>query len=144
MKIGEQIKARRVQAGLAVAALAQQVGVSEQAVRYWEAGRSDPSKEVARRVEAALDMRLDWSEGAGQPAKNVLIPSQDIDLLLLLGQLPYEAKLALSQIVRLLVDAQSRGARLLREREEAPPAKPFSEKTSHAPTKKTGARRASR
>ena len=46
MSLGERIKALRRRAGLSQEQVAEQVGVSRQAVAKWEAGQSAPSTEI--------------------------------------------------------------------------------------------------
>ena len=145
MKIKDQIRSMRDRRNMTVTALADAVGVSDQAVRYWEAGRSYPSKKLASRVEAALDFRLDWSEGeqhsGDRTTANALIDQQDIDLLLLICRLPYGFKGALGNLVRAALD-EAPAVRDTQDREEAKPAKPFNERTqdrSNATTAKRAA-----
>lgn len=96
MKIKDQIRARREQLGVSVNELANRVGVSSQAIRYWESGRSFPGKSKAPSVESALSFVLDWTEGkkaaAIKPQMAALVSQEDIDLLLLLSRLPVSFK----------------------------------------------------
>lgn len=104
MQIKDQIRARREQLGISVAELAKRVGVSGQAIRHWESGRSFPGKSKAPSVETALSFTLDWTEGrkasAAQPQMAALIEQGDIDLLLLLCRLPAPFKALLTELAQ--------------------------------------------
>jgi transcriptional regulator with XRE-family HTH domain len=109
MQIKDQIRARREQLGISVQELAKRVGVSGQAIRHWESGRSFPGKSKAPSVEAALSFTLDWTEGrkatAAQPQMASLIEQGDIDLLLLLCRLPAPYKALLTGLAQAQLDA---------------------------------------
>ena len=66
MSLGERIKALRRRAGLSQEQVAEQVGVSRQAVAKWEAGQSAPSTENLRKLAQVLQVGLE--ELAGEPA----------------------------------------------------------------------------
>lgn len=66
MSLGERIKALRRRAGLSQEQVAEQVGVSRQAVAKWEAGQSAPSTENLRKLAQVLQVGLE--ELAGKPA----------------------------------------------------------------------------
>lgn len=66
MSLGERIKALRRRAGLSQEQVAEQVGVSRQAVAKWEAGHSAPSTENLRKLAQVLQVGLE--ELAGEPA----------------------------------------------------------------------------
>ena len=109
MQIKDQIRARREQLGISVQELAKRVGVSGQAIRHWESGRSFPGKSKAPSVETALSFTLDWTEGrkatAAQPQMASLIEQGDIDLLLLLCRLPAPYKALLTGLAQAQLDA---------------------------------------
>lgn len=104
MKIKDQIRARREQLGVTVNELANRVGVSSQAIRYWESGRSFPGKSKAPLVESALSFVLDWTEGkkaaAIKPQMAALVAQEDIDLLLLLSRLPVSFKELIASVAQ--------------------------------------------
>lgn len=124
MKVKDQIKARREQLGMTIDELARRLEVSGQAVRHWESGRSFPGKAKAGALEAALSITLDWTEGArpisSGTAMSALVNRDDIDLLLLICQLPTQAKELIADLVRLHLTALEGGR------------KAFSDKASHA------------
>ena len=66
MSLGERIKALRRRAGLSQEQVAEQVGVSRQAVAKWEAGQSAPSTKNLRKLAQVLQVGLE--ELAGEPA----------------------------------------------------------------------------
>ncbi len=105
MKISQQIRARREQLGASVSELAKRVGVSAQAVRHWESGRSFPGKSKAPLVEAALSFTIDWTEGRRAesvgPQMAALVEKGDVDLLMLLGRLPEPYKNLMSEMAKM-------------------------------------------
>ena len=129
MKIKDQIKARREQLGIALIDLAERLGVTDQAVRHWESGRSNPSKRMAQRVETVLDFQLDWSEGARHSGDkntiNALLDQRDIDLLLVICRLPWDAKNLVGEFARIHLAALERGPHTINERETTKPVLPF-------------------
>lgn len=137
MKIKDQIRARREQLGMSIVQLAEKLGVTDQAVRYWEAGRSNPGKNMARRLEGQLDFNLDWTEGARHSGDrstiNALIDQHDIDLLLLICRLPFDAKNLLGEFAR--VHLRALEGRTIEERETTAKIPPFLEKKQHADKK---------
>jgi transcriptional regulator with XRE-family HTH domain len=132
MRIKDQIRAMRDRRGVTVVELAGRLGVSDQAVRYWEAGRSYPSKKIAAQIERELDFRIDWSEGeehsGDRATANALIDQRDIDLLLLICRLPSAVKLLLADLARAYLEAANRGGRTIQDREETAPVPPFEER----------------
>lgn len=130
MQIKDQIRARREQLGISVAELAKRVGVSGQAIRHWESGRSFPGKSKAPDVETALSFSLDWTEGrrvdAAQPQMAALIQQGDIDLLMLLCRLPAPFKAVLADLARMQLDAIVGHKPAFYARTEEAPAQPFS------------------
>lgn len=117
LQIKDQIRVRREALGLDMSQLAMRVGVTEQAVRHWENGRSYPSKSKIRLLEEVLSFTMDWSEGAnpvtGASTAAAMIDQRDVDLLLVICQLPLRAKQLLSDIARMHLEAvqQARAAR---------------------------------
>jgi transcriptional regulator with XRE-family HTH domain len=113
MKIGEQIRARREQLGVSVNELAKRVGVSAQAVRYWEISRSFPGKSKAPDVESALSFSLDWTEGRrvnpAQPQMASLVDRGDVELLLTLSRLPAPFKQLMGDLARMHLSAVAGG-----------------------------------
>ena len=59
MELSERIKALRQKHGLSQEKLAEQVGVSRQAVAKWEAGQSAPSTDNLFRLAEVLDTTVD-------------------------------------------------------------------------------------
>ena len=92
MRVKDQLKVRREQLGISVNELAKRLGVSAQAIRHWENGRSFPGKSKTEALETALGFHLDWTEGAraaGQrPSATSLIDPSDVELLLKIARLP--------------------------------------------------------
>jgi transcriptional regulator with XRE-family HTH domain len=113
MKVGEQIRARREKQGLTIAQFAKRLDVSEQAVRYWESGRSAPRRQALRSLEAALNFTIDWTEGkSGRPMGAAgLIDQADVELLLLICRLPPEMKHLLAELAGELVKTPVRKSR---------------------------------
>ncbi len=130
MKIKDQIRARREQQGMSIPQLAGDLGVSDQAVRYWEAGRSNPGKKIAQRLEERLSFQLDWTEGArhsgDRQTMNALIDQQDIDLLLVICRLPFDAKTLIGEFARMHLRALE--GRVVETRETTSPVPPFLER----------------
>ena len=130
MKIKDQIRARREQLGVSIVQLAERLGVTDQAVRYWESGRSNPGKSMAQRLEEQLDFHLDWTEGARHSGDrstiNALIDQTDIDLLLLICKLPFDAKNLLGEFAR--VHLRALDGRTIEEHETTTRIPPFLEK----------------
>ena len=94
MLIKDQIRTRREQLGLSLVQLAERVGLTEQSLRHWEAGRSNPTKKNAPKLEDALGIQLDWTEGRASPGPSAanLLNHADIELLLKLTRLPVPVK----------------------------------------------------
>ena len=131
MQIKDQIRARREQLGISLVEMSAKLGVTDQAARHWESGRSNPSKRLARRLEEILDFQLDWSEGARHSGDaktvNALIDQRDIDLLLVICRLPFDAKNLIGEFARMHLAALERGAHTINEREATRPIPPFLE-----------------
>lgn len=132
MLIKDQIRARREQLGISLVEFAEKLGVTDQAVRHWEGGRSNPSKKMAQLVERTLDFQIDWSEGARHSGSsntiNALLDQKDIDLLLVICRLPFDAKSLIGELARMHLAALERGKRAINEREATQPIPPFLEK----------------
>lgn len=131
MKVSHQIRHQRESLGLSVGEVASKVGVTEQAVRHWESGRSYPSKAKARDVERALEFSIDWSEGErsageGMGSSAAMINPKDLDLLLLLCRLPGDFKRSIEEIAGLHLKAIE--GRRFSEREETLPVGSFSDR----------------
>lgn len=62
MQLKDQISIARHRSGLSLKDLAGRVGVSETAVRSWEAGRTRPRRSAHSRIEEVLGVELDWVE----------------------------------------------------------------------------------
>jgi transcriptional regulator with XRE-family HTH domain len=132
MLIKDQIRARREQLGISVAELAKRVGVSGQAIRHWESGRSFPGKSKAPDVETALSFTLDWTEGrkavAAQPQMAALIEQGDIELLLLLCRLPTPFKVLMAELAKAQLDAILGKREGFTSKETEQPQQAFSQK----------------
>jgi len=107
MEIKQQIRLRREQLGLTVQELADRVGVSASAVRYWESGRNDPNKTQQEALEKGLSFSLDRNEGKQVGATGVaaMVDSADMDLVRMISSLPAGAKAVISDMVRMHLDA---------------------------------------
>jgi len=127
MQVSHQIRARREALGVSIQELAQKVGVTEQAVRHWESGRSYPGKGRARVIEEFLKFHIDWTEGVktGGPgsASTAMINPRDLDLLLLICRLPADFKGVMEQLASLHLKATERP--VFAERETARPIEAF-------------------
>ena len=130
MKVSHQIRSRREAANMSVSALAQRIGVTEQAVRHWESGRSYPGKATARAIEEALEFRIDWTEGAhtgGEAASaTAMINPRDLDLLLLICRLPADFKAVVESLAGMHLKAIE-GSRFV-ERDTTSPVGSFRER----------------
>lgn len=138
MEIKDQIRSRREKLGMTMKELADRVGVTEQAVRHWEGGRSFPGKSKMRAVETALSFQLDWTEGTA-PAGNTaaaMIDQQDVELLLVICKLPLKAKSLIGDFARMHLDAIEQSRRPAPEpTPPAPAPKPATQpKTKASPT----------
>jgi transcriptional regulator with XRE-family HTH domain len=129
MKVGEQIRARREQLGVSVNELAKRVGVSAQAVRYWESLRSFPGKSKAPDVESALSFTLDWTEGKranqAQPQMASLVDRGDVELLLTLSRLPEPFKRLMGELARTHLSAIAGGKSNFSSRNKEKPKSAF-------------------
>lgn len=91
MLVKDQIKMRREALDVSLQELGFRTGVTEQAVRHWESGRSYPTKRKARAVEEALGITIDWTEGGARsdhPSTASLIDHADIEMLVTLTKMP--------------------------------------------------------
>ena len=113
MKIKDQIRSRREKLGIEMKELANRVGVTEQAVRHWETGRSYPGKRKMHDVEAALSFVLDWTEGTrpeGQgKTASAMVDQGDVNLLLVICKLPLAAKNLIGDLAKMHLAAIERG-----------------------------------
>lgn len=129
MKVKDQLKVRREQLGISVNELAKRLGVSAQAVRHWENGRSFPGKSKTAALETALSFNIDWTEGARaaaqRPQAASLIDPNDVELLLKIARLPPPAKALFGSLVDLHLDAIGGGGPVISERIKESPARPF-------------------
>lgn len=132
MKVKDQIKVRREQLGISIEELAKRLGVSGQAVRYWEAGRSFPGKAKAADLEVALSMNIDYTEGAREERNHkpmsALIDQSDTDLLLQICRLPQPAKKLIGDLVRMHIAALDGGRKSFSERVTEGPVPSFQQK----------------
>lgn len=132
MKIKDQIRARREQIGMPLAELARKVGVTEQAVRHWESGRSFPGKAKAHVIESALSFSIDWTEGVSHTGEKrgiaAMLEQQDIELLLVICQLPLEAKTVIGQFARLHLAAIEAARKSFDDRRANEAVQPFTER----------------
>lgn len=109
MLLKDQIRYRRESLGISMKELADRVGITEQAVRHWESGRSFPGKKIMHKVEQALSFTIDWTEGAnpGVAGKTAaaMIDQTDVELLLVICKLPLKAKNLIADFARLHLEA---------------------------------------
>lgn len=80
MTLGENIQAARKKKGLSQEALAEQVGVSRQALGKWEKDTALPSLDNLQALAAALDVSVDGLLGTAQPG-GAPEPSLTLDTL---------------------------------------------------------------
>lgn len=120
MQVKDQIRVRREALGITMHELGQRVGVTEQAVRHWESGRSYPSKAKTTLLEKALSFSIDWSEGANRGKASAtaaaMIDPDDINLLVTICQLPLRAK----QVIEELANIHLEAVRQARKQEDPP------------------------
>jgi transcriptional regulator with XRE-family HTH domain len=132
MQIKDQIRARREQLGVSVNELAKRLGVSSQAIRHWESGRSFPGKSKAPGVEAALSFTLDWTQGKRADATKsqmaALLGQGDIDLLMLLCRLPAPFKALLTNLAQMHLAAITGDKRAFSGAKTEEPKSPFKDK----------------
>lgn len=131
MKVKDQLKIRREQLGVTVNELAKRLGVSAQAVRHWENGRSFPGKSKTAALETALSFSIDWTEGARaanpkMPASSLINPN-DVTLLLQIARLPPPAKALIANLVDMHLDALGHYKEGIVERISESPVRPFYE-----------------
>lgn len=129
MKVKDQLKVRREQLGISVNELAKRLGVSSQAIRHWENGRSFPGKSKTSALETALSFNIDWTEGARASGSRSqaasLIDPNDVELLLKIARLPTPAKALFGSLVDLHLNALDVGRPVISERIKESPARPF-------------------
>ncbi|MES2979067.1 MAG: helix-turn-helix transcriptional regulator [Pseudomonadota bacterium] len=108
MLIKNQLGFRMQELGLSVVDVANRVGVSRQSVRYWLSGRSFPGKSKTPLVEAALSMKLDFSEGTVEGATVAeKLEGVDRDLLFAILSLPPETRQLFQQLASKLANTHS-------------------------------------
>jgi transcriptional regulator with XRE-family HTH domain len=133
MKVKDQIKVRREQLGISVNELAKRLGVSSQAIRHWENGRSFPGKSKTAALETALSLNIDWTEGSRAAAKRPqisgLIDPNDVSLLLNIARLPTPAKSLIADLVEMYVTLDGRAGSFAHRGKESS-AEAFHEKES--------------
>jgi transcriptional regulator with XRE-family HTH domain len=109
MLIKDQIRSRREALRYTPLDVAKKMGISEQAVRHWESGRSYPSKSKMHDLEKVLSFTIDWTEGqragGGAPTAASMIDQNDIDLLLVICKLPPKAKDLMGDLARMHLQA---------------------------------------
>jgi transcriptional regulator with XRE-family HTH domain len=114
MKVKDQIRIRREALGMTMKELGDRVGVTEQAVRHWENGRSWPGKTKLRMVERALSCTIDFSEGVARSPRTAMsmVDPADHDLLVVIARMPKHAKDVFAEMARIYVEAvdAARGA----------------------------------
>jgi transcriptional regulator with XRE-family HTH domain len=133
MLIKDQIRSRREALGYTHADVAKKLGISEQAVRHWENGRSYPSKNKMHDVEQVLSFTIDWTEGqksagAGSTAAS-MIDQNDIDLLLVICKLPLKAKNLMGDLARMHLEAVESARTAASAQPPEPPAAPAARKS---------------
>jgi transcriptional regulator with XRE-family HTH domain len=141
MKVKDQIRVRREQLGVSVNELAKRLGVSSQAIRHWENGRSFPGKSKTNALEVALSFNVDWTEGSRVAAKRSqisgLIDPNDVSLLLQIAHLPPPAKALISDLVEMHLKALNGGELPKTERIKEIAARPFNDKEESNVEKET-------
>ena len=129
MKVKDQLRMRREQLGVTVHELADRLGVSAQAVRHWESGRSFPGKTKTGAIEEALSFTIDWTEGARagshRAQSGALIDPNDVALLLQIGRLPPPAKALIGDLIDMCLDMHGEPSPI--ERSHEAPAASFYE-----------------
>jgi transcriptional regulator with XRE-family HTH domain len=114
MKVKDQIRIRREALGMTMKELGDRVGITEQAVRHWESGRSWPGKTKLRLVERALSFTIDFSEGVARTPRSAMsmVDPVDHEMLVVIARMPKHAKEVFSEMARIYVEAvdAARGA----------------------------------
>lgn len=130
MLVKDQIRVQMEKLGVDVPELARRVGVSNQSIRHWLAGRSFPGKRHTPALEKALSFKLDFSEGntpSGAATVDASLQKTDIELFLLINRLPPQMKLIIERLVREVLqiaaasDGGDLGARSVRHSTPRPP-----------------------
>lgn len=126
MQVKDQIRVRREALGVSPRELADRVGVSPQAVTWWESGRSAPRRKIIPLLEQALSFQLDWSEGRGDKSQHAaaMVDENDMQLLLKICRLPANAKSVFGQMVDIHLEAVDRARRALPPEPRPAPAPP--------------------
>lgn len=150
MKIKDQIKTRREQLGITILELARRCGVSHQSIRHWESGRSYPSKRISGKLEDALSLRLDWTEGVKwrteRPDITSVLDKEDVDVMMTIRKLPSQMKLQLARIAELYLAALDMSTtpsseKSFRIKEAEAPIEPFSTREAKPSIKKSPGRK---
>lgn len=145
MRVKDQLKVRREQLGVSVQELAKRLGVSAQAIRHWENGRSFPGKSKTAALEAALSFNIDWTEGSRAAAQRQqaasLIDPNDVELLLKIARLPPPAKALFGSLVDLHLNALDGGRPVISERIKESPSRPFYEAATGEASGQQGAKK---
>lgn len=130
MLVKDQIRSRMTQLGISVPTLAKQLGVSEQSVRFWLAGRNLPGKRHAAKLEAALSCTISWTESPRQgerPTATTLLEQADVEIMLKVSKLPMAVKLLIGRLADEIVISQRVSE--FSERDQVKPMKQFSVKS---------------
>lgn len=133
MLVKDQIRSRMTQLGISVPALAKQLGVSEQSVRFWLAGRNLPGKRHAAKLEAALSCTISWTESprhGERPMATNLLEQADVEIMLKMSKLPMSVKILFGQLAEEIARSGMNAG--FAERSVSKPMKSFSEKSRNA------------
>lgn len=111
MEVKDQIAARRAVLRMSRLDLADAMGVTEQAVRHWESGRSYPTKSKMAQLEQVLQCKLAWTGEVQGEAANAgdFFRREDIEAIQLLASLPAEDRQRYVELIRSHLDALGRG-----------------------------------
>ena len=137
MRIKDQIRIARERKGWTLKQLADSVGVTEQAVRHWEDGRSNPGKSKAPAVEEALGIVIDWTEGraavraGGGTTAAAMVDQSDMELFFAIARLPLESKQCITELVRLHAAALDAARMTPAERATLAPVESFEDRAGN-------------
>lgn len=103
MELKDQIRIARCAAGMDQKDLADKLGISRQAVLWWESGEHRPKVRRVHELEAALNVRLDLSEnGNAAPLdsnkKSLSVDPECLRLAVAIGRLPMEQRKAITTL----------------------------------------------
>lgn len=84
MSLGDNIKKARMEKGYSQAELADQIGVSQAAIYYWESGKRRPNTEIIKKIADKLDVSptylMGWEdEATNSPLYRALLKSQSFE-----------------------------------------------------------------